>query len=145
MTRIISALSLCLLLACVVTVVDVVSEFRFKGEVRSEAGRPLEAVKIEFVDTGLDQWRSALNYRLPVGQTNDRGQFDEKISYSWGYESKGKPNPPQVQATGLPDTFSLKFSAEGFEPQFKEYRIADLPIEGNSVYVEFEVTMAKMP
>lgn len=145
MIRIILTLSMCLMLACVATVVDVVSEFRIKGKVRSEAGRLLETVKIEFVDTGLDQWRSTLHYRFPVGVTDSGGQLDQELSYSWGYQIKGRTKPGQLHPTGLTDTFSLKFSAVGYETQFQEYRIAELPIVDNSVYVEFEITMTEEP
>lgn len=143
MLRIILTLSMCLLLACVATVVDVVSGFRIKGKVRSETGRLLEAVKVEFVDTGLDQWRSTIPYRFPVGVTDSDGQLDQKLTYSWGYRIRGRPKPGRVHSTGLTDTFSLKFSAVGYETQFQEYRIAELPIVDNSVYVKFEVVMTE--
>ena len=133
-----------LTIGCVSTTVDVLSTFHFDGRVTNEQGLPIEGVRLTFVDTGIDQWRSRGNVSVRVAESDSDGRIASDFPYLWGYRTRGRFRPAQPPPGNYRGTFDLVYSAEGYGSVRVGYNVNDLPTHDGKILVEFEVALEKI-
>ena len=70
--------------ACTVKYVNRITIFVVQGQIFDQATfRPIQNVKVYFVDTGFDYVRSQKPVPLEIAQTDRKGKISARLNYPW--------------------------------------------------------------
>lgn len=90
---------------------DYATEFHIQGTaVDIESDSPLENVRIDFIDTGLDYVRSKSRIPQAIGTGDRFGNFNLTFGYWWGKNEHFFSGDSE-------EAFALEFSKDGYEPK----------------------------
>jgi hypothetical protein len=116
--------------ACTVAPTTAVTIFAVEGQVfDQESSRPLENVRVDFIDTGYDEIRSQLPHPTAIGLSDANGKIRARLNYVW-HRNQSWPYVAPKQ------TVEIVLSRNFYEPMRLQYKGSELPHDGVTFLID---------
>ena len=120
---------LTLSVGCMLRHVDSITQFLITGEVLDKnTNKPIDKVKVVFIDTGFDSVRSKQLIPKKIGESDNDGQITLTFDYWWGVDEGLFKEKAQR-------TFDIVLSRDRYREERFNFRATDLPSEGKKLKV----------
>lgn len=114
---------------CMIKHLDLMSEFLIQGDVFDKAtDKPLDNVKVIFIDTGFDSKRSWQRIPKEIGKSDNLGRIDLTFNYWWGYEQG-------LFKSKTKETFDIEVFIEKYKSEKFSFKASDLVRTNGKVQV----------
>ena len=118
--------------ACTVKYVNRITIFVVQGQIFDQATlRPVQNVKVYFVDTGFDYVRSKKLVPLEIGQTDLKGKISARLNYPWQQKETLIFSPRA-------GTFDIVLEKEFYEPMRMQFDQSKLKSDNVSFLVDLK-------
>lgn len=118
--------------ACSVKQIASVTIFFVEGQVfDKDSYRPIENVKIYFIDIGYDDIRSQKPYPIDIGQSDSKGKIRLRLNYVWRRNASRFNRPPKAAC-------EIVLSKEFYEPKRFHFEESELRHDGVTFLVDLK-------
>lgn len=118
--------------ACTVKYVNRITIFVVQGQLFDQATlRPVQNVKVYFVDTGFDYVRSRNSVPLEIGHTDPKGKISARLNYPWQQKETLIFSPRA-------GTFDIVLEKEFYEPMRMQFDQSKLKSDNVSFLVDLK-------